>query len=71
MDTSWDFGSYAVSYADATQNFRFTKARKSYNIAVKVFDDTVTTDANGNAVSDSSEKVVAEGEAAVEEVVAE
>ena len=50
-DTKWDVDKYSVSYADAMQNFGFTKERKTYEVTVKVFDDVVATDDYGNAVS--------------------
>ncbi|MBP5304736.1 MAG: hypothetical protein J6Z02_02715 [Lachnospiraceae bacterium] len=54
IDTKWDLYSYSVSYADATQNFRFTKARKTFNVAVKVYDDTVAGEGtNGDSGSEN------------------
>ena len=50
-DEGYDFTQYAISYADAMKSHGFTKKRKSYEVKVSIFDDTVATDDNGNVVS--------------------
>jgi len=50
-DTVWDSAKSSVTYADVMQNYGFTKSRKTYEVNVNVFDDTVATDSNGNVVS--------------------
>ena len=51
VENSWDLADYRISYEEAMQDFNFTKARKTYTVTVKVFDDTVETDDYGNVVS--------------------
>ncbi|MBP3204208.1 MAG: hypothetical protein J6M66_02150 [Lachnospiraceae bacterium] len=50
-DTKWDLNKNSVTYADAMQNFGFTKSRKKYDVTVNVFDDAVGMDDGGNIIS--------------------
>ncbi len=50
-DKKWEISNYSVTYAEAMQNFGFTKARKTYTVTVNVFDDIASTDENGKVVS--------------------
>ena len=51
QENSWEMSTISVTYEDAMADFNFTKVRKTYNITVHVFDDTVATDDQGRAVS--------------------
>lgn len=51
VENSWDLADYRITFEEAMQDFNFTKARKTYNITVNVFDDAVETDDYGNVVS--------------------
>ena len=50
VENSWNMEDVRISYEEAMQDFNFTKVRKTYNVTVNVFDDSVATDDYGNAV---------------------
>ena len=51
QENSWEMSTVKVTYEDAMADFNFTKVRKTYNITVHVFDDTVETNDQGRVVS--------------------
>ena len=51
VENSWDNSTYSMTFEEAMQNFDFPKKRKTYEVTVNVFDDTVGTDDEGNVVA--------------------
>ena len=51
VENSWEMTTYNLSYENAMKDFNFSKVRKTYEVTVKVFDDSVATDNNGRVVA--------------------